>query len=63
MATYYVLGLEPFKMAEVYGIHSDRKIAKPQADALEKNKHPLCCQTYVVKSETEVNREKWELFT
>jgi hypothetical protein len=36
MATYYTLGIEPFKMAEVYGIHTCKQIATTEANRLEK---------------------------
>ena len=47
---YLVLGIEPFKQAQVYGSHSNRKTAEQQADALEKIKDSLCCQRYAVKN-------------
>ena len=59
---YLVLGIEPFKQAQVYGAHSNRKIAEQQADALEKVKNSLCCQHYEVKTLTEVKKEKLFLF-
>jgi hypothetical protein len=59
---YLVLGIEPFKQAQVYGSHSNRKTAEQQADALEKIKKPLCCQRYEVKTLTEVKKEKLFLF-
>jgi len=62
MATYYVLGIEPFKMAEVRGIHADRKTATGQATALKSKKHLLHCQRFTVKTATEVKREKLELY-
>jgi hypothetical protein len=62
MATYYVLGIEIFKMAEVRGIHPDRKTAEGQAAALEKRKHKLHCQRFAVKTATEVKREKLILY-
>jgi hypothetical protein len=62
MATYYTLGLEPFKMAEVRGIHASKQIALTQAKNLENNKHPLSCQSYKVLTQTQVKKEKWELF-
>jgi hypothetical protein len=62
MATYYVLGIEPFKMAEVRGIHVDRKTAEGQAAALENKKHLLHCQRFTVKTATEVKKEKLKLY-
>ena len=59
---YLVLGIEPFKQAQVYGSHSSRKTAEQQADALEKSKNSLCCQRYEVKTLTEVKKEKLSLF-
>lgn len=35
---YYVLGVEPFKQAQVKGVHSNKKTAEQQAEYLEKNK-------------------------
>lgn len=60
--TIYVLGIEPFKVAQVYGIHNNRKIAEEQANYLEENKHKLNCQRYVALSKTEVNKMKLELY-
>jgi len=62
MATYYTLGLEPYKMAEVYGIHSNKKVALNQAESLENNKNKMSCQDFKVLTETQVKKEKWELF-
>lgn len=59
---YLVLGIEPFKQAQVYGSHSNRKTAEQQADALQKMRHPLCCQRYEVKTLIEVKKEKLSLF-
>ena len=59
---YLVLGIEPFKQAQVYGSHSDRKTAERQAHTLEKTKTSLCCQRYAVKTSTEVKKEKLSLF-
>ena len=59
---YLVLGIEPFKQAQVYGSHSNRKTAEQQANALEKIKNSLCCQRYEVKTLTEVKKEKLFLF-
>lgn len=59
---YLVLGIEPFKQAQIYGVHSNRKTAEQQADALEKIKNSLCCQRYEVKTLTDVKKEKLSLF-
>ncbi len=59
---YLVLGIEPFKQAQVYGSHSSCKTAEQQANSLEKNKNSLCCQRYEVKTLTEVKKEKLSLF-
>lgn len=58
----YVLGIEPFKVAQVYGIHSNKKIAQEQAEHLETIKHSLNCQRYKVLTDTEVKRMKLELY-
>lgn len=60
--TIYVLGIEPFKMAQVYGIHSNKKIAQAQAESLEKNKNKLSCQRFAALTGTEVKRLKLELY-
>ncbi len=58
---YYVLGIEPFKVAQVYGVYSNKKIAQEQAEMLEKNKHKLNCQRYVALTGTEIKKQKLEL--
>lgn len=63
MATYYTLGLEPFKLAQVYGVHGNKEVALKQAEQLDQEKHPHCCQVYKVLTETEVKKGKWELFS
>jgi hypothetical protein len=60
--TYFVLGIEPFEVAEVCGTHSNKKVAISQAQYLEKNKSPLCCQRYTVMTTTEAKR-KYELYS
>lgn len=58
----YVLGIEPFKIAQVYGIHRNKQIAIKQVEYLEKNKHSLCCQRYEVLTKSEIKKRKYELF-
>ena len=60
--TYFVIGIEPFKIAEVWGVFENREKAEQQADFLEQKKHPLCCQKYVCMEEREA-REKFTLYT
>ena len=60
--TIYVLGIEPFKVAQVLGIHTNRKIALTQAENLEKNKSKLSCQRFAALTETEIKRLKLELY-
>lgn len=60
--TIYVLGIEPFKMAQVYGIHNNKNIARSQAEYLETNKHKLNCQRYAALTQTEIKRLKLELY-
>lgn len=59
---YYVLGIEPFKVVQVWGVHSNKKIADQQAEYLEKNKTPLCCQRYEAITKTEAKKRKYQLF-
>lgn len=59
---YYVIGLEPFKMGQVHGIHSSKKSAVSQADFLEKNKNKHCCQEYKAITATDVKKQKIELY-
>lgn len=58
----YVLGIEPFKIAEIYGVHSDKKIAQAQAEKLETNKNKLSCQRYVALTQTEVKKMQLKLY-
>ena len=58
---YYVIGKEIFNEAEVFGIHSNKKIALQQAEMLENNKNKFCCQKYEVKTQTEIKKEKINL--
>jgi hypothetical protein len=60
--TYFVLGIEPFEVAEVCGTHSSKKTAINQAQCMEKNKNPLCCQRYTVMTVTEA-KKKYELYS
>jgi hypothetical protein len=59
---YYVLGIEPFKQAQVKGVHSNKKTAMQQAEYLEKTKNSLCCQRYEAITATEAKKRKYELF-
>lgn len=58
----YVLGIEPFKVAQVFGIHSNKRKALDQAESLESNKSKLCCQRYVALTKSEINKMKLELY-
>lgn len=58
----YVLGIEPFKIAEVYGVHSNKKIAQAQAEKLEANKNKLSCQRYVALTEMEIKKMQLEMY-
>lgn len=59
---YLVIGIEPFKQAQLYGSHSSRKTAEQQAELLKQNKNSLCCQRYTFKTLTQVKKEKLSLF-
>ena len=59
---YYELGIEPFKQAQVKGVHSNKKTAMQQAEYLEKTKNSLCCQRYEAITVTEAKKRKYELF-
>ncbi len=58
---YYVLGVEPFNIAQVYGTHSNKKLALKHATILEQNKNKLCCQRYMAMTTTAAKR-KYNLF-
>lgn len=60
--TYFVLGLECLKTAEVWGLHESKKIAESQASYLEHAKSPLCCQKYIVMTGTEIKKQKITLY-
>lgn len=53
---YYVLGIEPFKVAEVRGTFTNKKKAVSLALFLEQNKNPLCCQNYEAMTVTEAKK-------
>jgi hypothetical protein len=59
---YFVLGIEPFGCAEVWGVHDNKQKATQQAQILEQNKPALCCQRYVSFTKTEIKRRKLELY-
>ena len=59
---YFVLGIEPFKVAQVWGIHGSKQKALKQAAWLEQTKPALCCQRYAIKTKTEIKRRKLELY-
>lgn len=61
--TYFVLGIEPFKYAEIHGQHESKKIAISQAEKLEQKKSPLCCQNYTVMTCTEIKKQKLILYS
>ena len=58
---YFVLGIEPFGQAQVWGIHNKQK-ATQQAQLLELHKPALCCQRYEAITKTEIKRRKLELY-
>ena len=58
---YFVLGIEPFKVAQVWGIHGSKQKALKQAAWLEQTK-PACCQRYEATTKTEIKRRKLELY-
>lgn len=61
MAIYYALGIEPFKQAEVYGVHASKQTAENQIKYLnETNKNT--CQRFEVLSKTQVKKQKLELY-
>jgi len=59
---YFVLGIEPFKVAQVWGIYDNKQKATQQAQLLEQTKPALCCQRYAIKTKTEIKRRKLELY-
>jgi hypothetical protein len=59
---YFVLGIEPFNYAEVRGTHMNKKIAEEQAEQLEKNKPYFCCQRYKCLTQTDIKKQKLNLF-
>lgn len=60
---YYVLGIEAFKQAEVYGVHQSKKKALNQLSALKKAKTKAISQRFEVLTSTEVKKRKLELYT
>ena len=59
---YFVLGIEPFKVAQVWGIYDNKQKATQQAQLLEQTKPALCCQRYETITKTEINKRKYELY-
>ena len=61
---YFVLGIEPFGQAQVWGIHDNKQKATQQAQLLELHKPALCCQRYeaIRATKTEIKRRKLELY-
>jgi len=62
MKMYFVLGVEPFKVAQVWGVHDNKQKATRHAQLLAQNKPALCCQRYVALTKTEIKRRKLELY-
>ena len=60
--TYFVLGIEAFKTAEVRATISNKRKAVEMANNLEKNKSPLCCQHYEAMTVTEA-KKKYDLYS
>ena len=58
---YYVLGIEPFNEAQVFGLHVSKKQATLQAAAMENKKSKLCCQRYEALTITETKKRKYNL--
>lgn len=61
MTRYYVLGIEVFKMAQIHGIHTNKKVAQDQANYLKETSKNTC-QRIEVLNQTQVNKQKLELF-
>ena len=59
---YFVLGIEPFKVAQVWGIYDNKQKATQQAQLLEQTKPALCCQRYEAITKTEINQRNYELY-
>jgi len=59
---YFVLGIEPFGCAEVWGLFDNKQKATRHAQLLELHKPALCCQRYAALSKTEIKRRKLELY-
>jgi len=62
MKMYFVLGVEPFKVAQVWGVHDNKQKATQHALLLAQNKPALCCQRYAAMSKTEIKRRKLALY-
>jgi len=59
---YFVLGIEPFKVAQVWGLFDNKQKATRHAQLLELHKPALCCQRYAAMTKTEIKRRKLELY-
>ena len=59
---YFVCGCEPFKVAQVWGIHGSKQKALKQAAWLEQTKPAMTCQRYEVVTKTEIKRRKLALY-
>lgn len=61
---YFVLGIEPFGCAEVWGVHDNKQKATQQAQLLNRHRAKLCCQRYeaIRATKTEIKRRKLELY-
>ena len=59
---YFVLGIEPFKVAQVWGIYDNKQKATQQAQLLNRHRAKLCCQRYEAITKTEIKRRKLELY-
>ena len=56
---YYVLGIEPFKQAQVKGVHSNKKTAEQQA-IFRKTKSSMLSKVWSYNSDR--SKRKYELF-
>ena len=59
---YFVCGIEPFKVAQVWGVYNNKQKATRHAQLLEQNKPALCCQRYEAVSNSDIKRRKLELY-
>jgi len=55
---YFVLGIEPFKIAEVFGQHENKDIARIHAAKLNGTKSVLCVQRYAVLTKTQIRKKR-----